>query len=66
MKRMVVGMKKQFVKEFVAWMNENDIKVCGEPFEISGIWNVMYMPIGRKKKKKCEQYIEYRCINDLM
>ena len=66
MTRIVAGMKKQFVKEFVAWMDENGIKICGEPFESFGIWHVAYMPIGREQKQKCERYIEYRCINDLM
>ena len=66
MKRMIVGMKKQFVKEFVEWLNENDIKVCGEPYEAHGIWNVMYMPIGKEQKQKCEEYIKYRCNSDLL
>lgn len=66
MKRLTVSMKKQFVEEFVGWLKENGVKVCGEPFEISDLWNVMYQPIGKEQKAKCEQYIEYRCNNDLM
>lgn len=66
MKILVASMKKQFVEEFVKWMKTNGIVVRGEPFETSDIWNVMYQPIGREQKEKCEQYIEYRCNNDLM
>lgn len=65
MKWLTAGMRKQFVDDFVSWMKENGIRVA-EPFETYGIWRVMYMPIGREQKEKCEQYIEYRCNNDLM
>lgn len=66
MQRLVVGMKKEFVESFIQGMQEIGIKICGEPFEISGIWNVMYMPIGKEQKEKSEKYIEYRCNNNLM
>lgn len=59
------GMRKEFVEDFVSWMKEHGIKV-GEPFDTYGIWRVPYMPIGREQKAMCEQYIEYRCNNDLM
>ena len=66
MKWLVAGMRKQFVDDFVSWMKENGIRVA-EPFETCDeIWRVLYMPIGRKQKEKCDQYIEYRCNNDLM
>jgi hypothetical protein len=66
MKRMVASMRKQFVNEFIDWMVEHGIKVCGAPFETDGIWNVVYMPIGREQNRKCEMYISYRCYIDLM
>lgn len=62
---LIAGMRQEFVESFVQWMKENGIRVS-EPFELSGIWEVMYMPIGREQKEKCERYIEYRCNNDLM
>lgn len=62
---LIAGMRQEFVESFVQWMKENGIRVS-EPFELSGIWEVMYMPIGREQKEKCERYIEYRCKNDLM
>lgn len=62
---LIAGMRQEFVESFVQWMKENGIRVS-EPFELSGIWKVMYMPIGREQKEKCERYIEYRCNNDLM
>lgn len=62
----LASMKKEFVEDFIHGMEELGIKVCGEPFEISGNWCVMYRPIGKKQKEKCERYIEYRCINGLM
>lgn len=65
MKRLIVGMKKEFVDSFVQWMKENGIKVY-EPYEFHGIWNVMYQPIGKDQKQKCEEYIEYRCNNNLL
>ena len=65
MKWLVAGMRKQFVESFVQWMKENGIRVS-EPFDTDGIWRVMYMPIGREQKEKCEQYLEYRCNNDMM
>jgi hypothetical protein len=65
MKRLVAGMKKEFVNEFIEWMKEHGVRVS-EPYEFHGIWNVMYMPIGKEQKQQCEQYIEYRCNNDLM
>lgn len=65
MKWLMVGIKKEFVESFVQWMKENNVKVS-EPFELSGIWRVMYMPIGHEQKVKCEEYIEYRCNNDLV
>lgn len=65
MKWLVAGMRKEFCSTFVDWMKENGIRV-GEPFECYGIWKVPYMPIGKEQKQKCEQYIEYRCNNDLM
>lgn len=65
MKWLIAGMRKEFVEDFVRWMRDNGIRVT-EPFELSGIWEVMYMPIGREQKEKCERYIEYRCNNDLM
>lgn len=66
MKWLISGMRNQFVENFVQWMKENGIKVA-EPFEtLDGIWRVMYMPIGREQKEKCEQYIEYLCNNDMM
>lgn len=66
MKRLVIGMRKEFVDGVVQWMKENEIKVCGEPYEFHGIWHVMYQPIGKEQKQKCEEYIEYRCNNNLM
>ena len=66
MKLLVVGMKKQFVQGFVEWLQKNGIKVCEDPFVIDEIWYVMYKPVGREQKNKCEQYIEYRCNNNLM
>lgn len=65
MKWLMVGMKKEFVESFVQWMKENNVRVS-EPFELSGIWRVMYMPIGNEQKVKCKEYIEYRCNNDLV
>lgn len=65
MKRLIVGIRKEFVKDFISWMKDNGIRVS-EPYEFHGIWNVIYQPIGREQKEKCEQYIEYRCNNDLM
>lgn len=65
MKWLTAGMRKEFVESFVQWMKENGIRVS-EPFDFDGIWQVMYMPIGQEQKAKCEQYIEYRCNNDLM
>lgn len=65
MKWLIAGMRQEFVESFVQWMKENGIRVS-EPFELSGMWEVMYMPIGREQKEKCERYIEYRCNNDLM
>lgn len=62
---LIAGMRQEFVESFVQWMKENGIRVS-EPFELSGILEVMYMPIGREQKEKCERYIEYRCNNDLM
>ena len=44
---LIAGMRQEFVESFVQWMKENGIRVS-EPFELSGIWEVMYMPIGRK------------------
>lgn len=61
----MVEMKKEFVESFVQWMKENNARVS-EPFELSGIWRVMYMPIGQEQKVKCDKYIEYRCNNDLV
>lgn len=65
MKWLICGMKKEFVEDFVNWTKENGVRVA-EPFDIDGIWKVMYMPIGSEQKAKCEQYIEYRCNNNLM
>ncbi len=65
MKWLIAGMRKEFVESFVQWMKENKVRVS-EPFELSGIWRVMYMPIGHEQTAKCEQYIEYRCNNNLM
>lgn len=64
-KWLIAGMREEFVEDFVQWMKENGIRVS-EPFELSGIWKVMYMPIGKEQKEKCERYIEYRCNNDLI
>lgn len=66
MKRLVAGMRKEYVSSFINGLKELGIKICGEPFEISGIWHVMYQPIGEEQKQKCEKYIEYRCNNSLM
>ena len=66
MKRLVAGMKKEFVESFIQGLQELGIRICGQPFEISGIWNVIYMPIGKEQKEKCEKYIECRCNNGLM
>lgn len=65
MKWLAAGMRKEFVESFVQWMKDNGIRVA-EPFQIDDVWKVMYMPIGAEQKQKCEQYIEYRCNNDLM
>lgn len=65
MKWLIAGMRKEFVEDFVRWMRDNGIRVS-EPFELDGIWRVLYMPIGREQKEKCERYIEYRCNNNLM
>lgn len=56
MKWLMVGMKKEFGESFVQWMKENNVRVS-DPFELSGIWRVMYMPIGHEQKVKCEEYI---------
>lgn len=66
MKRFVVGMKKEFVDSFIAGLKELGIRVCGEPFELDGLWRVMCMPIGKEQEVKYEQYVEYRCKNDLL
>lgn len=66
MKWLTAGMKKEFVEEFIQWMKEKGIRVSEQIFETDGIWRVMYMPIGKEQKLKCEQYIEYRCNNDMM
>lgn len=66
MKRLVAGMRKEFIDSFIDGLKELQIKVCGEPFETYGIWHVMYQPIGKEQKQKCEEYIEYRCNNGLM
>lgn len=50
MKWLIAGMRQEFVESFVQWMKENGIRVS-EPFELSGIWEVMYMPIGREQKE---------------
>lgn len=42
MKWLIAGMRQEFVESFVQWMKENGIRVS-EPFELSGIWEVMYM-----------------------
>lgn len=65
MKWLIAGMRKEFVEDFVSWMRDNGIRVS-EPFELDGIWQVLYMPIGGEQKEKCKRYIEYRCTNDLM
>ena len=65
MKYLIAGMREEFVNDVVTWMKENGIRVC-EVFELTGIWRVMYLPIGSIQKDKCEKYIEYRCNNDLM
>lgn len=62
---LIVGMREEFVEDFVRWMRDNGIRVF-KPFELDGVWQVQYMPIGREQKEKCERYIEYRCNNDLM
>lgn len=56
MKWLMVGMKKEFVESFVQYMKENNVRIS-EQFEFSGIWQVMYMPIGHEQKVKCEEYI---------
>ena len=66
MKILVAGMKKEFVNSFIDGLKELGIKICGEPFETYGVWRVMYQPIGKEQKQKCEEYIGYRCHNDLM
>ena len=66
MERLVAGMRKEFVDGFIYGLKELGIKVCEEPFEIRGVWYVIYQPIGRAQKKKSEHYIEYRCSNGLM
>lgn len=65
MKWLVAGMRKEFVEDFIQWMKENNI-IVSEPFSTGDIWRVLYMPIGRGQKLKCENYIEYRCKNDMM
>lgn len=57
--------EEEFSESFVQWMKENNVRVS-EPFELSGIWRVMYMLIGHEHKVKCEEYVEYRCNNDLV
>ena len=47
-------------------MDEREQRQSLRAFELSGIWRVMYMPIGHEQKVKCEEYIEYRCNNDLV
>ena len=66
MKRKIVGMKKESVDSFIKGLKELGIKVCGEPFETDGIWQVVYLPIGKAQEEKCKQYIEYLCINGLL
>lgn len=63
---LIAGMRKEFVNDFIVGMEELGIKTCGEPFEIDGIWHVMYRPIGREQKAKSEQYITDRFIKGLM
>ena len=65
MKWLIAGMRKEFVEDFVRWMRDNGIRVS-EPFELAGIWRVLYMPVGGEVKGECKRYIEYRCNNDLM
>lgn len=66
MKRLVVGIRQEFLNSFIEGMKELGVKICGEPFEVEGIWHVIYLPIGKEQKEKCEKYIEYRCNNNLM
>ena len=66
MKWLTAGMREEFVEDFIKWMKKNGIRVSNQAFETYGIWKVMYMPIGKEQKLKCEQYIEYRCKNDMM
>lgn len=66
MKWLVAGMRSEFVEDFIRWMKENNIRVSEQPFSTGDIWRVLYMPIGREQKFKCENYIEYRCNNNLM
>lgn len=66
MKILVAGMRKEFVDSFIYGLEELGIRICGAPFETYGIWHVMYQPIGKEQKQKCEEYIKYRCDNDLM
>ena len=62
---LTVGMREEFVLDVLAWMIENRIRFS-DPFEVYGVWYVMYMPIGRAQKEMCERYIEFRCNNGLM
>ncbi len=65
MKWLTAGMRQEFVASFVQWMKEHYIETA-EPFELDGIWYVMYQPIGKVQAECCERYIEYSCYNDLM
>lgn len=65
MKRIIVGMKKQFVEEFVRWLDENNI-IHYKPFEIDGVWKIPCLPLGKEQKRIFEEYMEFRCYNDLV
>ena len=71
MKRLVIGIRKQFVEDFINDMKKLGINICGDPWCMESdnpfeIWHVMVQPIGKEQNQKYEEYIEYRCNNNLM
>ncbi len=63
-----IGTHEEFVKDFIDFLEENDI-IHGEPFECGGtkefpIWRVPYMAIGTEQNKKIENFIEKRIKED--
>lgn len=64
MKWLSCGMRKQFIKPFMEWLEENKIEYSKETLEIDDIVKVFYKPIGQSQKAKCEAHIKYLCDNN--